>query len=132
MFSLSRNKLILLSAVASVLGVGIIYLVGVFSQPTETNLEDISSDLVGKTVSTTGYIMYKSITPTGHIFLTISQNKAKIEVPLFSNFVQKMRDEGKSTNFKVGQKIFVEGVVDEYKGQLQIVPRKTSDVRILK
>ncbi|MEM5801899.1 MAG: OB-fold nucleic acid binding domain-containing protein [Candidatus Aenigmatarchaeota archaeon] len=131
MLVLSRKKLILISSLASVLGLLLIYAASIFSQPKEISLEEISSELIGKTISTSGYIISKRVSPDGHIFLTISQNKAKIQVPLFANFLEKMREENRNTNFKVGQKIFVEGIVDEYKGQLQIIPRKVSDVRII-
>jgi DNA/RNA endonuclease YhcR with UshA esterase domain len=34
-------------------------------------------------------------------------------------------------NLKKGQKIVVSGVVDEYKGKLQIIPRKASDIKVV-
>jgi len=30
-----------------------------------------------------------------------------------------------------GQKIVVSGMVDEYKGKLQIIPRKASDIKVV-
>ncbi len=129
--NLNKNKLILLSLFSSLFGIFLIYIASSQSKPLETKIDEISQDLIGKTISTSGYIVDKKVSSTGHIFLTISQNKATIEVPLFKNFLDKMREERMNTNFRINQKIFVQGVVDEYKGKLQIIPRKTSDIKII-
>jgi DNA/RNA endonuclease YhcR with UshA esterase domain len=131
MFVLNRKKLIMISLFTSILGILLIYIISVNSQPKQINLDEISSELIGKTISTSGYVIYKRVSPYGHIFLTISQNRARIQVPLFANFLEKMKEENLNTYFKVGQKIFVQGIVDEYKGKLQIIPRKTTDIRVI-
>ena len=82
---------------------------------------------------TSGYVAFKSVHPEGHIFLTLTDdNQNKISVPLFAGFVSELRKDHFNTNrLQKGTRLQVSGLVDEYKGQLQIIPRKTSDIKIL-
>ena len=97
-----------------------------------TNIGEITSDSVGKSVSAVGTITYRSNHPAGHIFLTVADGNSKIEVPLFSGFVTKLEESGvDSSYFSKGTKIQVKGLVDQYKGSLQIIPRKVDDIKIL-
>jgi DNA/RNA endonuclease YhcR with UshA esterase domain len=135
MFSLQnigRNKLILVCFLSSLAGLVLIYLSAVSIQPSTIKINEIDSRLVDKTVRTTGYIIYKSNHPAGHIFLTIAEGEAKIQVPLFAGFVNSLNENDVSIDgFRKGAKIMVTGIVGEYKGQLQIVPRKPEDIKIL-
>ena len=66
------------------------------------------------------------------MFLTIGDGKSKIEVPLFAGFVNSLSDNDISVeDFRKGVTISVTGLVGEYKGQMQIVPRKPNDLKIL-
>lgn len=95
-------------------------------------LGEIDSQLIGRTVKVSGYIAYKSLNPAGHVFLTVSSDKAKIQVPLFAGLMSKMTESGlPEEKLDKGTKISVTGLVDEYRGSLQIVPRKIEDIEIL-
>jgi len=96
------------------------------------NINDVTPELIGRSISTSGKIVYKNLHPAGHLFLTISDNRTKIQVPLFVGFMNDMEEAGiKEENFKLGSLLSVFGLVDEYKGQLQIIPRKVEDIKIL-
>jgi len=117
------------SFVSSFLGLGLIYVAAINTRPVEMDIADISNDLVGKSVTTTGYIIYKRTHPEGHVFLTISNEETTIQVPLFSGFMKSL-DGLTDDDFKIGKQITVTGMVDEYKGDLQIIPRKPDDIKI--
>jgi len=129
---LKRNTLIVLCLLSSVAGLILIYLAATKIEPVLVKIEDINSELVGRSVTIKGYITYRTNHPAGHIFLTVSYNGTKIQVPLFAGFVDKLSEtDFPIDSLKKGTKIMVTGLVGEYKGQLQVVPRKTSDIKVL-
>lgn len=126
------NPLISISLVCSVVGLILIYIAALNLQPRQIKISDITAELVGRSVSTSGKIVYKRSHVAGHLFLTISDNDAKIQVPLFAGFMNSLSEVGLTEkDFKVGDKVSVSGLIDEYRGQLQIIPRKVDDIRIL-
>jgi DNA/RNA endonuclease YhcR with UshA esterase domain len=128
---LEGGKITYVCIISSTLGLALIYFAAIKVQPLDTELGDIDSELIGRTVRTTGHISYKSLNPAGHVFLTLSDGRKNIEVPLFAGFVNKLAESGLIENqLSKGVQLSVSGVVDEYKGSLQIVPRKVSDVQI--
>jgi DNA/RNA endonuclease YhcR with UshA esterase domain len=70
--------------------------------------------------------------PIPIILVTISDNKSQIQVPLFSNFLKSLSEKLDLNQLKVGRKISVVGTVDEYMGDLQIIPRKPEDIKLIK
>lgn len=132
MVSLAKNSLVFICFILSAVGLGLIYIAAINIQPALLSLEEVDSQLIGRSVKTSGYISYKKIHPEGHVFLTISENGRKIQVPLFAGFMNALNGNGLTENdLKKGVKISVSGLVGEYKGQLQIIPRKPDDVEIL-
>jgi DNA/RNA endonuclease YhcR with UshA esterase domain len=130
--NIRQNKLILICLISSAAGLVLIYLAAASIQPSVIKISEIDSRLIDKTVRTTGYIIYKSNHPAGHIFLTVGEGEAKIQVPLFAGFVNSLNENDVFIDgFRKGAKIMVTGIVGEYKGQLQIVPRKPEDIKIL-
>jgi len=129
---LKQNTLILVCLLCSVAGLVLIYLAATKIEPVPVKIENIDSGLVGRSVTIKGYVAYKSNHPAGHIFLTVSYNKTKIQVPLFAGFVDKLTESDFPLDeLKKGANIMVTGLVGEYKGQLQVVPRKITDIKVL-
>lgn len=124
-----RNLFVYLSLTCSILGLILIYIASINVQPLTMPIKEINSDLIGRSVKTTGYIVYKNSHPSGHLFLTIEDDEHKIQVPLFSGYLNSINLTNK--DFKKGNKISVVGLVDEHKGRLQIIPRKIGDVKII-
>lgn len=130
---LKNNKMIAICLLSSVVGIILIYVAAIRMQPTTIEMEEINSNFMGKVVTTEGYISYKSIHPAGHVFLTISKNNKKIQIPLFAGFMEKLRESGITEKDLVNKrKVVITGTLDEYNGQLQIVPRKVEDVKIIR
>ena len=64
------------------------------------------------------------------MFLVISDDESDIQVPIFSSMMNDLKKENiTESDFKIDEIISVTGLVDEYRGQLQILPRKTSDIK---
>jgi len=130
--NLKTNSLVLIFLFCSIAGLILIYIAAINLQPKEMDLSDVTSELVGRSVSTSGEIVYKKLHEAGHLFLTISDDKTKIQVPLFAGFMNTLKEvDLTEDDFEVGTKISVSGLVDEYQGQLQIIPRRKDDVKIL-
>ena len=130
--NLPKNLLLILSLSTSLIGLVLIYIASANLEPQKISISDITADLEGRRISTSGYIVAKTANPNGHLFLTISDNKTKIEVPLFSDLMNSLEQSGITKNdFHLHGQISVQGTLENYKGNLQIVPKKPNDVKIL-
>jgi len=128
-----KNLFLIASFISAIVGIVFIYYAATNIKPSQLRIEEISSEMIGRSVTTIGYISLKTVHPDGHIFLTLTDNtKNKISVPLFAGFVSELRNNHFNTNMlQKGTQLEVSGLVDEYKGQLEIIPRKASDIKIL-
>jgi DNA/RNA endonuclease YhcR with UshA esterase domain len=122
------KKFYLVAILISLIGILTLCLIATTQKPQFKPISQISSEDIGRLITTEGKIIYKKIHPSGHIFLTLKEGDKTIQVPLFKSFLQ--NSIFKHVYFKFGQKIRVTGVVDEYNGILQIIPREESDVKI--
>ena len=108
------------------------YFASVNLEPQEIRISDISAEMEGRRLLTTGYLTEKRVHENGHLFLTISDEKAKLQVPLFSDFMKSLNQKGiTKDDFNLGDKISVQGTLENYKGTLQIIPKSLDDVKIL-
>jgi DNA/RNA endonuclease YhcR with UshA esterase domain len=128
-----KKKILLIACVLiSLFGLAFIYFSALAVSPSETKISKIDSSLNGKLISTTGKISYVRTHPAGHIFLTLTDGDSRIEVPIFSSLMNQLKANGITQyDFKKGKTVRITGIVGEYKSQLQIVPRKASDIQIL-
>jgi len=109
----------------------LIYLAALSLQPIKVDLDEISFDLIGRSVTSEGKIVYKKVHSAGHLFLTLEARGSKIQVPIFAGLMNRLREKGMTEkNFSVGNRLVITGLVSEYKGQLQIIPRKVEDIRL--
>ncbi len=127
-----EEKFILLACfLCSFTGLFLTYFVAKSIEPFEIELSEINYEFIGRTVSTRGKIVYKKLHPSGHLFLSLEEKGLKIQVPIFSSLMKKIEENGiKEEDFWIGRILEVKGVVDEYQGQLQIIPRKVEDLRL--
>lgn len=130
--NLKGNILIVICFTLSVTGLLLIYVAALNIKPMEMKISEINFELIGRSVTTSGNIIYKKEHTAGHLFLTISDGKSNIQVPLFAGFMTSLNSNGINSNdFKVGRTISVSGLIDEYQGSLQIIPRKPEDIKLL-
>ena len=129
---LSKNFLLTLSIFTSIVGLILIYFASINIEPQKTTISDITADMEGRRIVTTGHLVEKREHKDGHLFLTVSDNKTKIQVPLFSDFMNSLNQIGiTEDDFQLNERISVKGIVENYKGRLQIVPKSLDDVKIL-
>ena len=129
---MSKNILVLICLLTSVIGLVLIYIAAINLEPKQIELKDINPELVGRSVLTTGEIVYRKTHEAGHLFLTISDGDTEVAVPLFAGYLNTLKEVGiTEDDFYEGAEISVSGLVDEYQGQLQIIPRRVSDVKII-
>jgi len=129
-----KNPLIIVCSITSIVGLFLIYIAASSIQPKIMPLKEITHEYIGRSVTTSGYILYKRTHPSGHLFLTIADDTdgSKLETPLFSGFMNSLKDINIDKNdFKIGRTIVVTGIVDEYRGNLQVTPRKPSDIEFV-
>jgi len=119
------RKILIFSGAIAIFGICLLFHLAKTSKPNFVPLSEIDSTYIGKTISTSGRIVYVNYNK-GNIFLTIYDKNSSISVPIFSNIAKYL-----DVNLRKGQKIVVSGMVDEYKGKLQIIPRKTSDIKVV-
>jgi len=132
---IKKNTLAYLCLLSSLLGIVLIYFAARSIQAAPTPISEITFEMVGRSVKTAGFISYRSNHANGHIFLTIEDDGSKIQVPLFAGFASSFERNNKqhatTDELRRGALVEVEGLVGEYRGQLQVVPRKPDDLKIL-
>lgn len=129
---LSRKTLLTASLSISIIGLIVIYFATLFIEPAKIEISDITPELEGRKISVVGHITQKREHQDGHLFLTLSDGKSTIDVPLFSDMMTTLENFGISAKeFKFGKKVSVGGVLEIYKGKLQIVPRSPEEIKIL-
>lgn len=127
--NIKENPLLIICLLSSITGLVLIYIAVANIQPKSISISEITPDLVGRAVTTSGYITYKRVHSAGHLFLTLSDDTDNIEIPLFSSFMDELKRTGiTEENFSKGTRLTITGLVGEYNGQLQIQPRKASDI----
>jgi DNA/RNA endonuclease YhcR with UshA esterase domain len=128
---MQKNFLTLICFLTSVVGLILIYIAAINIKPVEIKISQVNSELIGRSVSIQGIITQKNLHSEGHVFLMISDDESDIQVPIFSSLMNDLKKENiTESDFKINEAISVTGLVDEYRGQLQILPRKTSDIKI--
>ena len=128
---MQKNFLVLICFFTSVLGLILIYIAAINIKPVEIEISQITSDLIGRGVSTEGTIKQKKLHVDGHMFLVISDGKSDIQVPIFASLMNDLKKNNiTESNFKINKPISINGLVDEYNGQLEILPKKASDINL--
>jgi len=128
---MQKNFLTLICFLTSVVGLILIYIAAINLKPIEIKISQITPEFIGRSVSIQGIITQKNIHSEGHVFLMISDDESDIQVPIFSSLMNDLKKENiTESDFKINEAISVTGLIDEYRGQLQILPRKTSDIKI--
>ena len=125
-----------ISLICSIIGILILFIIAKISEPLNLSISEISKENIGENVKVTGFIIDRNDHKDGHIFLKIEESyDSSIEVPLFSDFVEILNDfnfqKAKTSDLKIGTLLSVEGIVGEYNGKMQVVPKNPNDLKII-
>lgn len=96
------------------------------AQASITATNQISNDLIGRIVTIEGRVTSRRDHPDGHVFLRVNDGKGAIDVPLFAGA-------GIETDRLLANSLLrITGKVNEYQGTLQLVPRDSDDLRVIR
>ncbi len=124
-------NLLKLSFLVSTLGLGILFYVSINYEESVGSISQLDYDAVGNRAAITGEVLSMSTTKDGHVFLKVGDSSGWIRVVLFDSYVTKL-GEDQLNCLRTGGFLWVRGIVEEYRGSLEVVPRKEGDLRCLK
>ena len=119
--------LIKISIICSISGLALLYLASNFVEPALTQIEKIDQRDIGNSIKISGTILDVKLNPQGHVFLTIDDATGQIRASIFSPIAKKIN----SSLLFAGNSIELSGTLDEYKGQLQIIPKNNRDIKLI-
>ena len=90
------------------------------------SIKSISKDMVDKVVTIRGKITNVRKHENGHLFLEVTDDTGKIDVPIFAD--KKIPTD----QLKLGKQFQFTGMVDEYNGSLEVIPSSSKDVELIK
>ncbi|MCD6371811.1 MAG: hypothetical protein J7L39_03790, partial [Candidatus Aenigmarchaeota archaeon] len=110
----------------------LLYFGSIISKPIHLNVSEVTLEFEGRKVTTSGIITNVYINEEKQfISLTISDGKSYIQVPIFSDLTNALKQRGiEPKMFKEGLRVEVTGAVGQYKGRIQVIPRKVEDIRL--
>jgi DNA/RNA endonuclease YhcR with UshA esterase domain len=124
-------ELLLLSLLVSSAGLGLLFYTSSKHIDAAVDISRIDYDSVGSKVAVSGKVLASRTHRDGHVFLKLGDPTGNISVVFFSSLAERL-DAGLRRCLKPGSYIQVEGWVKEYKGTLEVVPRKGRDVECLR
>jgi exodeoxyribonuclease VII large subunit len=94
-------------------------------EPTLLPIAYVTEDSIGEIVKVTGSVERVYYHSKGHIFVTLKEDNTSITIPIFSNVAEDLQ-----IKIEEGQILTVTGEVTEYKGKLEVIPRRADDIKL--
>ncbi len=113
----------------AVAGLALIYTAAGNVEPETLKISFLDGSMVGEYVEITGYVESADFTGK-NIVVKLSDGDKYTTVVVFEDLKNSLGGSAYSL-FSTGSVVSVKGVVDEYKGLLEIIPNRVSDVRKL-
>jgi len=116
-----------LSLLCSLTGLAALYVAAANARPAVTAIAGLNNDFIGAKVMISGRLvdLYEHI--DGHLFLKLRDDSGGvISVPVFSRVRSQLEEPVELLDF-----VQVTGEVKEYNGELEVIPDKASDLRII-
>jgi DNA/RNA endonuclease YhcR with UshA esterase domain len=124
---MSERTIAKLSLLCSLTGLAALYLSAANTHPAVTAIAKLNEDFAGTKVTISGHAIDLYNHPDGHLFLTLKDNSGgTISVPVFASVRSQMTEP-----VELLDDIQVTGLVKEYQNELEVVPDRASDVRIV-
>ncbi|MBU4300189.1 MAG: OB-fold nucleic acid binding domain-containing protein [Nanoarchaeota archaeon] len=119
----NTTKKILITCIAvSILGISLITAIDYGADAKRVNLSELGSKLAGENIMACGIVKSKSVSQTGTTFMTIAENGSKARIIFFKN------ERYKTENISRGESVCVNGVVQIYNNNAEIIGRKIIEV----
>jgi len=121
---MNEKTLTKISVVGSVLSIILLYFITLNINPEGMAIGNLDRSLIGRSVSITGKITSLYVN-NGNIFMNVADESGEIKAVLWKDTLEMVRANGiDSDAFEIGKKINMTGEIQEYKGELEIVPVK--------
>ncbi len=121
---INEEQLTKISLAAVIVGLAALYVVSTNLQPVKSAISEINASSIGKYVNVTGTVSGFKKTQNG-IFFDLGEDNATIKVVMWENIEDQLKFRGfDMIKIKDGTKINLAGVVQPYKGSLEIIPTK--------
>jgi len=120
--------LMVCSLACCVVGIFLLYTFSKNFTPRELRINEVTKEHLGETIAVSGRIAKVYRSKKGHIFLELEDMGEKLSVVVFSNLARTLPKDVKF-RLKEGNWLRVVGKVQEYKGRLEIIPNKPSDLQ---
>lgn len=117
---METKNLLRISIIIAVIGIAALFFI------TNISIEKVdiadAGKYMGSSVKIEGNINSVFTSKDGHVFFKVSDNSGSIDVVAFKNY-----NLDGVYNLKKGQEIEVRGIVQEYKGKLEIIAKEITD-----
>lgn len=121
---LTERGLLKVSLVGTIVGLVALYFVVGTLVVESRNIGDVASSSIGSSVSVNGTISGMR-TSDGNMFFTLDDGTGKIKVVLWKNVLDRLVLKGFDLEkIKDGEKVMVEGSVEGYKGEMEIIGKE--------
>ena len=116
-----------LSLLCSLTGLAAIYVTAIQVRPTMTPIASLNDDFVGTKVAISGHVIDSYEHQDGHLFLKLKDDSGGVvSVPIFARVRSEMRE-----SIELLDTVQVTGEVKLYRNELEVLPERTSDVRVV-
>lgn len=116
-----------LSLICSLTGVAAIYAAAMQTHPMMTPIASLDNDFVGLKVAISGQVVDSYEHRDGHLFLKLrDDSEGVVSVPVFARLRAELGEP-----IELLDMVQVTGEVELYRGELEVVPERASDVRVV-
>ena len=122
------REVISLSLAIATAGLLMLFFAASAAKPEEVSIAELGSSQLGATVKVAGEVAKVRNHEAGHVFLRIRDGTGEVAVPLFRRVAQEVD----RSCLEEGARIEIVGRVEEYRGELEVVPREGDEVRCLR
>ncbi len=124
---MADKSILKLSLISSIAGILLLYVSAAHMKPSLTPISKVDEDFVGLSTKVSGKVIDIRGASEGHLFLKIKdESGGVITVPIFSKINSKLEKQ-----VELLDNIEVQGKVENYEGQLEIIPKKPESVQIV-
>lgn len=123
-----ENRFPVLFFSLSVMGLALIYMSAGQVETKTVGIGGIDASMIGFYVETTGYVESAEF-GRDRTIVKLSDGYDTVDVVIFPDLRKALDDP--ETLFSQGSVISVKGVIDEYRGVIEIIPNRASDIRKL-
>lgn len=116
---MDENKVLKLSLIISIIGIVVIYSMALVLEAPFVEIVDLNKNMIGEYIKVCGAVTSTHVSEKGTFFLKIKDYK-ELDAIFFKEFVEGLN----AYDSEIGEKICIEGNLETYKGELEIIGNK--------